>query len=63
MILYKVLIFYFKIFDINLLDLMGIMSLDFFFIPIAILLILGLLSLGKKNKIKQSKFQKKYIRQ
>tara|TARA_B100001989_G_C24165728_1_gene281776 strand:- start:143 stop:262 length:120 start_codon:yes stop_codon:yes gene_type:complete len=39
------------------------MSLDFFFIPIAILSILALLSLGKKNKIKQTKFEKKYIRQ
>ena len=42
---------------------MSFMSLDFFFIPIAILLILALLSLGKKTKIKQTKFEKKYIRQ
>tara|TARA_B100000212_G_scaffold292744_1_gene234828 strand:+ start:486 stop:605 length:120 start_codon:yes stop_codon:yes gene_type:complete len=39
------------------------MSLDFFFIPVAILLILALFSLGKKNKIKQKKLGKKYIRQ
>jgi len=39
------------------------MSFDFFFIPIAILMILALLSLGKKTKIKQTKFEKKYIRQ
>ena len=42
---------------------MSFMSLDFLFIPIAILLTLALLSLGKKNKIKQTKFKKKYIRQ
>ena len=39
------------------------MSLDFFFIPIAILMILALLSLGKKTKIKKGEFEKKYIRQ
>tara|TARA_Y100000589_G_scaffold303334_1_gene315606 strand:+ start:586 stop:711 length:126 start_codon:yes stop_codon:yes gene_type:complete len=39
------------------------MSLDFFFIPIGIVLILALFSLGKKSKIKQRKFEKKYIRQ
>ena len=39
------------------------MYLDFFFIPIAIILIMAFLSLGKKNKIRQTKFKKKYIRQ
>ena len=42
---------------------MSFMSLDFFLIPIAIVFILALLSLGKKNKIKQTKLEKKYIRQ
>ena len=42
---------------------MNFMSLDFFFIPLAILLIMSLLSLDKKRKIKQIKFEKKYITQ
>ena len=40
---------------------MSFMSLDFFFIPIAILMILALLPLDKKTKMKQSKFEKNIL--
>ncbi len=38
------------------------MSLDFFFIPISILLIFAILSIGTKNEIKRTKYKKKYVR-
>jgi len=39
------------------------MSLDFFLIPISIIMIFAILSLGTKNEIKRTKLKKKYIRQ